>query len=246
MPIALNDATKALQVLLSGGKEYVCVMKLHGDFSEDRLREVIEEFEGDIYQKPPLRSSVKRVLRIRRVYYIDLLEVEGRLALLKVGCQAGTYIRKLVHDIGEVLGCGAHMRELRRTKVGPFGEERGLVTLRTLAEAFEAYRAGDEKLLRRVVQPVEEALALTPKVWIRDTAVDAICHGADLAVPGIVSLNSGIKVDTLVGIFTLKDELVALGRALMSSEEILERERGIAVKTERVIMRPGTYPRMWK
>ena len=87
---------------------------------------------------------------------------------------------------------------------------------------------------------------MTPKVWIRDTAVDAICHGADLAVPGIVSLNSGIKTDTLVGIFTLKDELVALGRALMSSEEILEREKGIAVKTERVIMKPGTYPRMWK
>ena len=242
----MNEATKVLQVLLSGGKEYVCVMKLHGDFSEERLREVVEEFQGDIYQKPPLRSSVKRALRIRRIYYIDLLEVEGRLALLKVGCQAGTYIRKLVHDIGEVLGCGAHMRELRRTRVGPFSEERGLVTLRTLAEAFEAYRAGDEKPLRRVVQPVEEALALTPKVWIRDTAVDAICHGADLAVPGIVSLNSGIKTDTLVGIFTLKDELVALGRALMSSEEILEREKGIAVKTERVIMKPGTYPRMWK
>jgi len=242
----LNEATKVLQVLLSGGKEYVCVMKLHGDVSEERLREVVEEFQGDIYQKPPLRSSVKRALRIRRIYYIDLLEVEGRLALLKVGCQAGTYIRKLVHDIGEVLGCGAHMRELRRTRVGPFSEERGLVTLRTLAEAFEAYRAGDEKTLRRVVQPVEEVLALTPKVWIRDTAVDAICHGADLAVPGIVSLNSGIKTDTLVGIFTLKDELVALGRALMSSEEILEREKGIAVKTERVIMKPGTYPRMWK
>jgi len=242
----LNEATKVLQVLLSGGKEYVCVMKLHGDVSEERLREVVEEFQGDIYQKPPLRSSVKRALRVRRVYYIDLLEVEGRLALLKVGCQAGTYIRKLVHDIGEVLGCGAHMRELRRTRVGPFSEERGLVTLRTLAEAFEAYREGDEKPLRRVVQPVEEVLALTPKVWIRDTAVDAICHGADLAVPGIVSLNSGIKTDTLVGIFTLKDELVALGRALMSSEEILEREKGIAVKTERVIMKPGTYPRMWK
>ena len=242
----MNEATKVLQVLLSGGKEYVCVMKLHGDVSEERLREVVEEFQGDIYQKPPLRSSVKRALRVRRVYYIDLLEVEGRLALLKVGCQAGTYIRKLVHDIGEVLGCGAHMRELRRTRVGPFSEERGLVTLRTLAEAFEAYREGDEKPLRRVVQPVEEVLALTPKVWIRDTAVDAICHGADLAVPGIVSLNSGIKTDTLVGIFTLKDELVALGRALMSSEEILEREKGIAVKTERVIMKPGTYPRMWK
>ena len=68
----MNEATKVLQVLLSGGKEYVCVMKLHGDVSEERLREVVEEFQGDIYQKPPLRSSVKRALRIRRIYYIDL------------------------------------------------------------------------------------------------------------------------------------------------------------------------------
>ncbi|MBS7613117.1 RNA-guided pseudouridylation complex pseudouridine synthase subunit Cbf5, partial [Candidatus Bathyarchaeota archaeon] len=95
-------------------------------------------------------------------------------------------------------------------------------------------------------QPVEEATALIPKVWIRDTAVDAICHGADLALPGIVSLNSGVEVDDLVAIFTLKGELVALGRALMTSEEMLEREKGIAVKTERVVMKPDTYPKAWK
>ncbi len=231
---------------MSGGKEYVCVMKLHDDVSESKIREIAEEFQGDIYQKPPLRSSVKKALRTRSIYYIDILEVDKRYVLLRVGCQAGTYIRKLVHDMGEVLGSGAHMRELRRTRVGPFSEDRGLTTLRDLAEVVGAYKAGDEKILKSIVQPVEEAIALIPKVWIRDTAVNAICHGADLALPGIVSLNSGIEVDDLVAIFTLKGELVALGKALMTSEEILEREKGIAVKTERVIMKPDTYPKAWK
>lgn len=221
-------------------------MKLHDDIPENKIREAVKEFQGEIYQKPPLRSSVKKTLRVRSIYYIDVLEVDGRNVLLRVGCQAGTYIRKLVHDIGEVLGSGAHMRELRRTRVGPFSEDRGLTTLRDLVEAIEAYKAGDEKMLRSLIQPIEEITALMPKIWIRDTAVDAICHGADLALPGIVSLNSGIAVDDLVAIFTLKGELVALGKALMTSEEMLEREKGIAVKTERVIMKPNTYPKMWR
>jgi len=246
LPVALNEATKTLQVLLSGGKEYVCIMKLHDNISEDKVREVAEEFQGDIYQKPPLRSSVKKALRTRRIYYIDVLEVDKRHVLLRVCCQAGTYIRKLIHDMGEVLGCGAHMRELRRTRVGPFSEDRGLTSLRDLVVAIEAYKAGDEKPLRSIVQPVEEVTALIPKIWIRDTAVDAVCHGADLALPGIVSLNSDIEVDDLVALFTLKGELVALGKALMTSEEMLEREKGVAVKTERVVMKPNTYPRMWK
>ncbi len=221
-------------------------MKLHDDVSESKIKEVAEEFQGEIYQKPPLRSSVKKALRTRSIYYIDVVEVDKRHVLLRVGCQAGTYIRKLVHDMGEVLGSGAHMRELRRTRVGPFSEDKGLTTLRDLVEAIEAYKAGDEKILRSIVQPIEEATSLMPKIWIRDTAVDAICHGADLALPGIVSLNSDIVVDDPVAIFTLKGELVALGRALMGSEEMLEREKGVAVKTVRVIMKPNTYPRMWK
>lgn len=221
-------------------------MKLHEDVSESRIREVAEEFQGDIYQKPPLRSSVKKALRTRSIYYIDVLEVDRRHALLRVGCQAGTYIRKLIHDMGEILGSGAHMRELRRTRVGPFSEDKGLITLRDLSGVVEAYKAGDEKTLKSIVQPVEEVATLIPKVWVRDTAVDAICHGADLALPGVVSLNSGIEVDDLVAAFTLKGELIALGRALMTSEEILEREKGIAVKTERVVMKHDTYPRAWK
>ena len=186
MPITLYEATKVVQPLLLSGKEYVCVLRLHGDVEDGELRRVLEEFTGVIYQKPPLRSSVKRRLRKRRIYYIELLERVERDVLLKIGCEAGTYIRKLCFDIGEALGCGAHMVELRRTRSGPLREEESV----TLHELFhlksEWEETGDMEVLKKVVLPMEKALDYTPKIYIRDSAVDAICHGAELAAPGVL------------------------------------------------------------
>lgn len=246
LPIALNEATKALQVLLGGGKEYVCVMQLHESVSEELLRKVLEELQGEVYQRPPLRSSVKRALRKRLIYYNQLLEVKDRYVLFKIGCEAGTYIRKICYDIGQILGSGAHMKELRRTRVGPFTEDRGVANLEVLADACDALKDGDEEPLKSLIHPIEEAFELQPKIIVRDSAVDALCHGADLAVPGVISLDSSMKPGDLVGIFTLKGEVVALGRALMSTEEVLEAEKGLVAKTERVVMKRGTYPRIWK
>lgn len=246
LPIALEESTKALQALIHSGKEYVCVMQLHAQVERNRLLEVINEFVGEIYQRPPVRSSVRRRLRRKTIYYIDVLEVHDKFVLMKVGCEAGTYIRKLCYDIGEALGCGAHMRELRRTRVGPFSESN-IVNLYDLAYAYSEYvEKGDEKLLKEVIMPVEYALQLLPRVYIRDSAVDAICHGAHLAVPGILRLTDGIQKGELIGIFTLKGEIVALARAEMTSEDMLKSNCGIAARTVRVLMTPGTYPKMWK
>jgi H/ACA ribonucleoprotein complex subunit 4 len=242
----LESATKVVQTLLPAGKEYVCAIRLHGDVPEDKFRNVVSELVGPIYQRPPLRSSVRRRLRIREIYYIELKEMEARNGLLRVGCEAGTYIRKLCHDIGEILGCGAHMKELRRTRTGPFRED----TLANLYDVVDAYHFwkedGDESFLRRVIQPMEKALEHLPKMFIRDSAVDSICHGANLTVPGIVKLESETAVGSLVTIFTLKNEAVALGSAKMSSEEIYSSNHGIAVEVDRVLMEPGTYPPLWK
>ena len=206
----------------------------------------MNEFVGEIYQKPPLRASVKREPRKRFIYRLDVHEIDGRTVLFTCSCQAGTYIRKLCSDIGEVLVCGAHMRELRRTRAGPFTEENGLVSLHELSAAQSELEAGNEEPLRAIIKPMEIALGSIPRIDIRDSAVDAICHGADLAVPGIVKLDSMIEKNKSLALFTLKGEAVALGRALMTSREILDQERGVAAKTERVLMDRGTYPAMWK
>ncbi len=221
-------------------------MQLHADAPESKVRQVLEEFVGEIYQKPPLRASVKREPRKRFIYQLNVHEIDGRTVLFTCSCQAGTYIRKLCSDVGEVLGFGAHMRELRRTRAGPFTENDGIVTLHELSAAQSDFEAGNEVPLRGIIKPMEVALTALPHILIRDSAVDAICHGAELALPGIVKLDSAIERNKPVALFTLKGEAVALGRALLTSREILDQEKGVAVKPERVIMERRTYPSLWK
>ena len=247
LPVTLEDSTKIVQALLYSGKEYVCLMRLHGEAAEERVKAVLSEFEDTIYQRPPLRASVKRQLRTRRIYYIDFLEIDGRNVLFKVGCEGGTYIRKLCYDVGEVLGCGAHMQELRRTRAGPFVEGESMVTLHDVAYCFmdEQHRK-DVEVLRKFIQPMEKALALVPKVYVRDSAVDAVCHGANLTAPGVLSLETGVSSGSMVAVLSLKGEAVALARAMASTEEILNMEHGVVAKTERVLMPRGTYPKCWK
>jgi len=245
LPITLEESTKIVQALLQAGKEYVCVMRTHGEEKEEKVVQTLKLFEGRIYQRPPLRASVARKLRIRIIYYIDYLEGDGRNWLFKVGCESGTYIRKLCYDVGEVLGIGAHMHELRRTRSGPFTETE-LYSIYDVADAVDLLNEKDDETpLRRIIRPVEDALKLLPKIWVRDSAVEAICMGASLAVPGILQLESGIENGSMVAVMTQKGEGIALMKAVMSTNDILSSEHGIACRPLRVLMRRGTYPKMW-
>jgi H/ACA ribonucleoprotein complex subunit 4 len=139
------------------------------------------------------------------------------------------------------------MRELRRTRAGPFSEDAHLFSLYDLLYAQEKFRTeGDEEPLRRMVRPMEEAFEYIPKIYVKDSAVDAICHGASLAAPGVSRIDSKIKPKSAVVLFTLKGEAIALATALFSTEDIIETEKGLVSKTVRVIMEPRTYPSLWK
>ncbi|KCZ72875.1 putative rRNA pseudouridine synthase [Candidatus Methanoperedens nitroreducens] len=247
LPIMLGDATKAVDALLTAGKEYVCLMKLHTEVPEREIKRIFSEFTGEIYQMPSIKSAVKRETRIRNIYYLELLEIEDKNVLFKVGCEAGTYIRKLCHDMGLALGTGAHMQELRRTKSGPFREDKTMVTLHDLKDAYVEWKENsNEELLREVILPMEVGLSHLPKIVIRDSAVDAVCHGAGLAAAGVLTLESGIERGDPVAVFTQKGEAVSFGRAQMRSIEILKAATGIVVSTDRVLLEPGTYPKGWK
>lgn len=243
LPIGIQKATKVLQVLLLGGKEYVGVMHFHGTVSEKVVVSVFREFTTTIYQKPPVKSAVVRRVRKRKVYSLDLLEIDGKDVLFRTSTQAGTYIRKLCHDIGLVTGVGANMAELRRTRVSAF-TEKTCVYLQDVQDAYVFYKEGEEKELRKVLQPVETMVEHIPKVWIQDSAVDSVCHGAALAVPGIVKVEE-VEKGQMVAVMSLKDELVALGKSAMTTKDILTRGKGIAVAPERVVMERGTYPKNW-
>jgi H/ACA ribonucleoprotein complex subunit 4 len=247
LPLGLGDGTKALGVLLLGPKEYYALARLHAHAPADRIRKVMQEFTGEIYQRPPQRSSVKRVTRVRTVYEFDYLEDYDRLVLMRVLCQAGTYIRKIIYDVGEVLSPGATMVELRRTQVSNLREKDGLVRLHDLADAYQRYKeSGDEEKLRRLILPIERCLEGIRGITVRDTAVDALCHGAPLAVPGVIAVPSDLRVGELVGVYTLKGEIVGLAGAAMTREQIEESAKGVAFVMKRLIMKPDTYPKAWR
>jgi len=245
LPIATGRAVRAIDLTLRSDKEYVCVMRLHRDRKEEDVRRVLSTFVGDIYQTPPVRSAVKRQTRVRRVHSIRVLEIREREVLFRVACDAGTYVRTLCVDAGEALGIGAHMEELRRLRSGNMREEDSF-QLQDLKDAFVLHtREGDDSFLRRIVMPFEVLLDPLPKIFIKDSAVDAVCHGADLAVVGVTKLDDSVARGSTVAIMTEKAEGVALATAEMSADRIADSSEGIAAKTNRVFMTPGTYPKMW-
>ncbi len=232
--IALENTTKLMPILLSSKKEYAGIIHLHDKVEKKKIEKAFKDFVGKVKQIPPKKSAVARKEREREVYYLELLELKERNILFKVGCEAGFYVRRLADDLGKKLGTGAHLQELRRTKSGNFSEE-STITLQDLVDAKE------ENRLKEVILPMELVAETTRKIIISDNAINNICNGAPLAVGGIIKFEDNIKKGELVSLFSLKGELVAIGKALMNSEMILNKKRGLAVKTDRVLMKKGTY-----
>lgn len=246
LPVTLGKAVRLTDIVLSSDKEYICLMRLHGDRPEARIRDVVSRFVGKIYQLPPVRSAIKRQLRIRNVRCIEVLDIRGRDVLMRIECDAGTYARTLCTDIGDVLGCGANMVELRRTRSGKMTEGRS-ASLHDIKDAYVFWQQhGRDEWLRSLIIPMEALVEPLPKVVLKATAVDAVCHGADLNICGIHMLDEDIRKNALVAMMTARGELVAIGRMVMSTPKVMATSKGKAVTTERVFMDPGHYPSMWK
>jgi len=182
LPIALNRACKLTGFFLGEDKEYVGIMRIHDDVSLEKIKKAIEEkFVGKIIQKPPVKSRVKREEREREIKEFELLEKNGKDILFRVVCQGGTYIRKLVDDLGKELGCGAHMLELRRVRAGIFKEDNSIfpsINLYDFEKAVEEYKKGNEKLLRKILIPAEEAVKKRyPAVQIKESEIKKLLTG---------------------------------------------------------------------
>ena len=244
LPVGFNRSTRGMSYLAKSDKEYVCAMRYHAKLSDEKIRSVMGKFVGELTQTPPVRSAVARRPRKRKVYYLNILEINSPEVLFAVGCQAGTYVRKLCFDMGKLAGCGAHMSELRRTKAGVFSEKDSH-SLQDLSDAYWLWKEkGQDGEIRACVLPFESSVSLK-KLWVADQAVEALCSGAPLAAPGISRLEKGFAQGDDVAIFTLKGELVSFGKALVGWEGALSMEKGLVTTTEKVMMKKGTYPRCW-
>jgi H/ACA ribonucleoprotein complex subunit 4 len=243
LAIALENATKLMPILLSSKKEYVALMNIHKELPEEKIRKVCDEFVGKILQTPPKKSAVARRERQREIYYLQILEISGRDVLMRVGCEAGTYIRKLCSDIGKRLGAGAHMQELRRTRAGIFTEEQA-VSLQDMKDAYEFYKDGNGEPLRNMILPAERAADGIRNAVIKDSSVHNVASGAPVYANGLSRIEEGIEKGDIVGIFSLKGELVGIGFAEMDSMQMLKSSKGIAIKTDRVLMDRNLYPKV--
>jgi len=244
LAVMIGNAVRLAPILLNQEKEYVCCMRLHQDVPREHLEEILGEFRGRIYQRPPRKSAVARRLRIRTIIELELLDLQGRRVLLRVRCDAGTYIRSLCHHIGLALGTGAHMEELRRTRSGPFAETAAH-SLQELRDALIRAQAGDPESLNGFVLPIESATADLPRVAVTDAAIDALCHGAGLAGVGVTGGSLFQKKD-IVAVYTKKEELICLGEAIVPSSSFRPGDHGLVIAPRAVFMAPGTYPRGWK
>ncbi|KAI5795630.1 centromere/microtubule-binding protein cbf5 [Geopyxis carbonaria] len=247
--VCIDRATRLVKSQQGAGKEYVCVLRLHDSIkSEDQLRRAMETLTGALFQRPPLISAVKRQLRIRTIHELKLLEFDNdrHLGVFWVSCEAGTYIRTLCVHLGLLLGVGGHMQELRRVRSGAMGEDDGIVTLHDVLDAqWMMDNNRDEAYLRRVIRPLESLLTTYKRVVVKDSAVNAVCYGAKLMIPGLLRYEEGIEVNEEVVLMTTKGEAIALGIAQMSTVELSTCDHGVVAKIKRCIMERDTYPRRW-
>jgi tRNA pseudouridine55 synthase len=251
LPICFGEATKVSGFLLDADKDYRVTCKFGErtttgdaegevleqrpveDLSEDRLREVMQGFLGDIEQIPPMYSALKhkgeRLYKLARegvevereprqvtIHALELLTLTPPLAEIRVHCSKGTYVRTLVEDIGEALGCGAHVSGLRRLGVGPFDDSQ-MIDM----EGLQAVAGESEHALDQLLLPLESGLAQWPDVRLSSDAAFYLRQGQPVLVPkaptaGLVRLYEGESRFLGVGEI-LDDGRVAPRRLMVAS-----------------------------
>ncbi len=222
--VALDEATKILKFLMKSDKEYEGIMYLHEDIGKEKIEKVIQKnFLGEITQIPPVKSRVARKPRRREVYSFDILEKNGKDVSFKTQVEAGTYIRKLVHNLGKELGTGAHMKYLKRTKTGKFTIKNSY-EIEEIEKAYKQWEMGKDEDLRKILIPVEESLDIK-RVVIKDSSLSKIRNGGPINPGDIIKIDK-VNPGEDVGIFSKKRKIIALGIAKSKNR----------VKTDRVFI----------
>ncbi|KAL8127541.1 H/ACA ribonucleoprotein complex subunit 4-like [Apium graveolens] len=247
--VCIDRATRLVKSQQGAGKEYVCIARLHSGVGDvGKVARALESLTGAVFQRPPLISAVKRQLRIRTIYESKMLEYDAdkNLVVFWISCEAGTYVRTMCVHLGLILGVGAHMQELRRVRSGIMGEKDNMVTMHDVMDAqwvFDNFR--DESYLRRVIMPLEVLLTSYKRLVVKDSAVNAICYGAKLMIPGLLRFENDVEVGEEVVLMTTKGEAIALGIAEMTTAVMATCDHGVVAKIKRVVMDRDTYPRKW-
>jgi len=247
LTLLCGRSTKITAELLRKPKSYFAVIRFKTPVPEDKLKLLVNTMKGEIFNVPPKESAVKVQVRTREVSESRLVQTEegDRVHLLSISCEAGTYIRTMVKDLGLLSGIKCELLELHRSKSGPL-EDKMACSMQQLADAVFLWKEHDDpRGLERLVCPVETVLNDIPRIAVKDGAVSALSHGAPLARPGVVSVPRGLPSGSSVLISSLKGEAVAISELSVHSDSIPEMRTGQIAVPKTVIMPPGTYPQTW-
>lgn len=247
--VCLNRATRLVKAQQSAGKEYVCIVRFHSDVgTAQKVQKACDLLSGACFQRPPVISAVKRQLRVRTIYEAKVVEYNAKrhMAIFWVSCEAGTYIRTMCVHLGLIMGTGAHMQELRRVRSGVLDENNHMATMHDVLDAQYMYNnMRDEKYLRRIVLPLEHILTNFARIVVKDSAVNAICYGAQLMIPGVLRFEQNIEVGSEIVMMTTKGEAIATGIAQLTTAVIASVDHGVVAVIKRVIMERDTYNMRW-
>jgi Pseudouridine synthase len=147
--------------------------------------------------------------------------------------------------MGELLGPGGSMIELRRSRVHQFNENN-LVTMHELADAYATWKENkDDSKLLKIIHPVEETLSEIKSVVIRDSAIDSMFHSSQLTIPRILQISHYLQKRNLLRIYSQKSHIVSFPQSFLSQNQIKEQTKCYPFQTKRIIMKPNTYPNNW-
>jgi H/ACA ribonucleoprotein complex subunit 4 len=221
LPIAFNKATRLSRYFLASDKEYFGKMYLHSDITEKEIESLFNNFTGKIIQKPPTRSSVKRINREREVYEFKILKKEKKIVEFFIRVSSGTYIRKLIHDIGTKIN-GAHMIELKRTRAGIFSIENSY-TLEQLENIISPDNTCD---LKKILISADIIKKIIPQVFVKEEIINELFNGKPLMKKDIIDK---IPENDLLSVF-YKSNLIGIYRKINQKPDIIAKPEVILKK----------------
>jgi len=223
LPIALNRACKLTGFFLGEDKEYVGIMRIHKDIPLEKIKDAIKEkFLGKIKQTPPKKSRVKRIERQREIKTFEILEENDKNILFKTEVEGGTYIRKLISDLGDALGIGAHMLELRRIRAGIFKEKDEhypSINLYDFEKGIEECKKGNDKRLREIIIPAEIISEVYPTIKIKKENLKQILTGKPIHYSDLENKKDETKLSEgdIICVFC-KDNFIEMSRVIKRDE----------------------------
>lgn len=196
LPIALEKTCKIQDYFMHHHKTYVGVMQVHKKITLEKLKQEMKNFLGVINQLPPRKSAVKRQIRQREIMKFEITKYDEDKKQAEFICEveAGTYIRKLISDLGEKIG-GAHMASLRRLKAGLFSsEDKEFTSIEDFDLAVKEYGEGKQEKLRKMIIPAEIIINLLPVIEVNSEAIKKLKNGSPIFDEMLLDLEKGKKI----------------------------------------------------